>query len=148
MNLPYLLALSSIFLSISPLKASVHCFLSLVLDSRPPGRTNNLTAVIWSPSSEPPLGRYARGEGRSRDHPEDGEARAVGTWGGLGGQDTIQACGTFCFRVKITAYRAKMDFLVGLTWSAAKEIPALRFPEEPCQVPGHRGRLVSFLVPM
>lgn len=46
------------------------------------------------------------------------------------------------------AYRAKMDFLVGLPWSAAKETPALRFPEEPCQVPGHRGRLVSFLVPM
>lgn len=49
---------------------------------------------------------------------------------------------------EMRAYRARMDFLVGFPWSAAKETPALRFLEEPSQVPGRRDGRVSFLVPM
>lgn len=72
MSLLYLLTPSSIFLGMSLTdtrslpKASVHCLLLLILDSRAPGRAGNLTAVMWSPRSEPSLVQTGQraGEGR------------------------------------------------------------------------------------
>lgn len=63
---------SSIFLGMSLTdtrslpKASVHSLLLLILNSRAPGRAGNLTAVMRSPRSEPPLVQIGQraGEGQ------------------------------------------------------------------------------------
>lgn len=57
-------------------KASVHCLLLLILDSRAPRRTEN---VMWSPKTESPLGQTGQRAGKDQ--------WASRRWGSKGNRD-------------------------------------------------------------